>query len=293
MEAGSLLLQLLVNGLINGSHYALLGIGFGFIFAPTKITHFAYGPVYAIGAYATWAAATMLALPLALAIPLGIVVCALAGVASYLFLYRAFVERGSTPLVILIASLGLFIVLENLIGIVFGTDTKVVPDAPSNVILLGPIVFTSLQAAQVVCLGLVSAALYAFLAFTRYGKAVMAMTDNLEMARIVGIDTTRVSLVAFAIGSAISAVPAILILLKEGATPHMGFTAVFMGFVAMIIGGIGSLRGAVLGGLALGIIENAGMWKIPTEWQSVIAFVALFLVLVFKPTGLFGTKARR
>jgi branched-chain amino acid transport system permease protein len=287
-----LVLQLLVNGLINGSHYALLGIGFGFIFAPTKITHFAYGPIYAIAAYAAWAAAVPLALPLALAIPIGIAVCALAGVASYLFLYRSFERRGSAPLVILIASLGLFIVLENLIGIAFGTDTKVVPNVPSDVILLGPIVFTSLQAAQVVSLVLVGAALYAFLTFTRHGKAVMAMTDNLEMARIVGIETTRVSLVAFAIGSAISAVPAILILLKEGATPHMGFTAVFMGFVAMIVGGIGSMRGAVLGGLALGLIENAGMWKLPTEWQSVIAFVALFLVLVFKPTGLFGARSR-
>jgi branched-chain amino acid transport system permease protein len=288
-----LVLQLLVNGLINGSHYALLGIGFGFIFAPTKITHFAYGPIYAIAAYAVWTAATVLALPLALAIPIGIAVCALAGVASYLFLYRAFVERGSTPLVILIASLGLFIVIENLIGIVFGTDTKVIPNVEPNVILLGPVVFTSLQAAQVLSLAMVSSALYAFLTFTRYGKAVMAMTDNLEMARVVGIDTNRVSMVAFAIGSAISAVPAILILLKEGATPHMGFSAVFMGFVAMVVGGIGSLRGAVLGGLALGLIENAGMWKIPTEWQSVIAFVALFLVLVFKPTGLFGTRSRR
>jgi branched-chain amino acid transport system permease protein len=287
-----LVLQLLVNGLINGSHYALLGIGFGFIFAPTKITHFAYGPVYGIAAYAAWAAAVPLELPLALAIPIGIAVCALAGVASYLLLYRSFERRGSKPLVVLIASLGLFIVLENLIGIFFGTDTKVVPDVPSDVVLIGPIVFTSLQAAQVLCLALVSAALYAFLSLTRHGKAVMAMTDNLEMARIVGIDTTRVSLVAFAIGSAISAVPAILILLKEGATPHMGFTAVFMGFVAMIVGGIGSLRGAVLGGLALGLIENAGMWKLPTEWQSVIAFVALFLVLVFKPTGLFGTRTR-
>lgn len=288
-----LVFQLLVNGLINGSHYALLGIGFGFIFAPTKITHFAYGPIYAIAAYGAWAASTLLGLPLAFAIPAGIAACALAGVASYVFLYRSFERRASKPMVILIASLGLFIVLENLIGIFFGTDTKVVPNVPSDVILLGPIVFTSLQAAQVICLLLVSAALYAFLTLTRYGKAVMAMTDNLEMARIIGIDTTRVSLVAFALGSAISAIPAILILLKEGATPHMGFIAVFMGFVTMIVGGAGSMRGAVLGGLALGLVENAGMWKLPTEWQSVIAFVALFLVLVFKPTGLFGIKARR
>jgi branched-chain amino acid transport system permease protein len=118
------------------------------------------------------------------------------------------------------------------------------------------------------------------------------MTDNREMARIIGIDTVTVSTLAFALGSAVAAVPAVLILLKEGATPYMGFTAVFMGFVAVVVGGIGSLRGAVIGGLALGLVESLGTWQIPTEWQSTIAFVVLFLVLLFKPRGLFARGAR-
>src|SRR5258708_25972605 len=116
----------------------------------------------------------------------------------------------------------------------------------------------------------------------------MEVTDNAERARIIGVESVTVSTIAFALGSAVGAVPVVLIRLKEGATPYMGFTAVFMGFVAVVVGGIGSLRGAVVGGYALGIIENLGTWKIDTEWQSTIAFIVLFLVLLLKPRGLFG-----
>jgi branched-chain amino acid transport system permease protein len=286
-----LALQLVVNGLINGSHYALLGVGFGLIFATTRITHFAYGPLFTLAAYACWWAAARAGLPLAAAAAFGVAAAAAAGVLSYWLLYRPFERRGSPNLVILIASLGLFILLENLIGIVFGTDTKVI-DVPAPVFLLGDVVFTGLQAAQVVAFLVVGALLALFLRFSEYGKAVLAMTDNAEMARIIGIDTVRVSLLVFALGSAVAAVPAILILMKDGATPYMGFIAVFMGFVAVVVGGIGSLRGAVVGGFALGMVENIGMWKIPTEWQSTIAFVVLFLVLLLKPQGLFGRAVR-
>ncbi len=287
-----LIAQLLVNGVINGSHYALLGLGFGLIFGPTRITHFAFGPLYALAAYACWTAAAPLGLPLPVAIAVGILVGALSGVLTYRILYRPFERRQSPSLVVLIASLGLFIVLENAIGIAFGSDTKVVPNFNGDVILLGNVVFTSVQAWQVLALVIVGSLLALFLTRSDYGKAVMAMTDNPEMARIIGIDTVKVATLAFALGSAVAAVPATLILLKEGATPYMGFSAVFMGFVAVVVGGIGSLRGAVIGGYALGIVENLGTWQIPTEWQSTIAFVVLFLVLLFKPRGLFGRALR-
>lgn len=285
-----LLAQLLVNGIINGAHYALLGMSWGLIFGPTRIVHFAHGPIYAIGAYTAWAALSLLGLPLLVAAPLGIACAAAAGVLSYRLLYRPFVRRGSSPLVILIASLGLFIVLENVIGIVAGSDTKAADGISTGVFLLGPVVFTELQLAQVVALVLAGGLLAWFLTATSHGQAILAMNDNAEMARIIGINTDRVTDLVFAIGSALAAVAAILILLKEGATPHMGFNAVFMAFVAVIVGGIGSLRGAALGGMLLGIVENVGMWQIPTEWQSTIAFAVLFIVLLVRPTGLMGTR---
>ena len=274
---------------MNGSHYALLGLGFGLIFGTTRITHFAFGPVYALSAYGCWLA-TALSAPLWLAAAAGIATGALAGVLCYLVVYRPFERDESPALVILIASLGLFIVLENAIGVVFGTDTKVVPAPPSGVLLWGPLVVTGAQLAQVAALAVIALALGLYLTRTRFGKAVLAMSDNPEMARIVGIDTLRVSIAAFALGSAIAAVPACLILVKDGATAHMGFIAVFMAFVAVVVGGIGSLRGAVAGGLALGLVESAGMAKIPTEWQNSIAFVVLFVVLLARPRGLFGGR---
>src|SRR6266513_599565 len=100
----------------------------------------------------------------------------------------------------------------------------------------------------------------------------------------------RLSALVFALGSAIAAVPACLILVKDGGTAYMGFLAVFMGFVAVVVGGIGSLRGAVAGGYALGLVESLGLWKIPSEWQNTIAFVVLFMVLLFRPQGLFAGR---
>jgi branched-chain amino acid transport system permease protein len=285
-----LVAQLFVNGLVNGSHYALLGLAFGLIFGTTRITHFAFGPVYALSAYGCWLAGTHLSAPLPLALLAGIATGAITGALAYLIVYRPFERRGSSPLVILIASLGLFIVLENAIGVVFGTDTKVLPAPPAGVFLWGPLVVTGVQLLQILALTITALLLWLYVTRTRFGKAVLAMTDNPEMARVIGIDTLRVSLVAFALGSAIAALPACLILVKDGATAHMGFIAVFMAFVAVVVGGVGSLRGAVAGGFALGLVESMGMARIPTEWQNSIAFVVLFVVLLVRPTGIFGGR---
>ena len=284
-----LVAQLFANGLVNGSHYALLGLAFALIFGTTRIVHFAFGPVYALSAYGCWLAAERFSAPLPVAVLAGVATGALAGTLSYVAVYRPFERKGSPSLVVLIASLGLFIALENAIGVAFGTDTKVVP-APSGVLLWGPLVVTGTQLAQVVALAVLGTLVWLYVTRTRFGKALLAMTDSPEMARVVGIDTLRVSLVAFAGGSAIAAVPACLILVKDGATAHMGFIAVFMAFVAVVVGGVGSLRGAVVGGLALGLVESMGMARIPTEWQNSIAFVVLFVVLLVRPTGLFGGR---
>lgn len=286
-----LFLQLLVNGLVNGSHYALLGLGFGLIFATTRIVHFAFGPIFTFAAYIAWFVTDALGAPLPLAVTAAIVAAVTLGLASYLLLYRPLELNRAPPLVPLIASLGLYIVLENVVGIIFGTGVRAV-EFDSGVHFIGPVFFTSVHVWQIGAFVLITTALALFLRRTRYGKAVLAMTDDPEMARVIGIDTLRVSLLVFALGSAISAVPATLILLKDGASTHMGFAAVFMSFVAVIVGGVGSLRGAVAGGFLLGLVESLGLWKIPTEWQSSIAFVILFLMIMLRPEGLFGIARR-
>src|SRR2546429_266234 len=135
-----LVAQLFVNGLINGSHYALLGVGFGLIFATTRIVHFAYGPVFTVAAYAGWLAAT-LGVPLPLAALVAMVAAAALGVASYLVLYQPFERQQGSSHVVLIASLGLFIVLENLVGILCGTGSQVVAGLDYGIFLVGPVFF--------------------------------------------------------------------------------------------------------------------------------------------------------
>jgi branched-chain amino acid transport system permease protein len=284
--------QLLANGLGNGSYYALLGLGFGLIFTTTRIVHFAYGPVFAISAYAPWVGITLAGMPLVAGVLLAPIAAAIAGAAVYWLAYRPFEHSGMSSHSILILSLGLSIVLESLLTLGFGPNIHAVPNFAPPIFIIGPVFLTGLQIAEAVALLTVAGALLLFLRQTRYGKAILALGDNRDMARIVGIDTDRISLVVFAIGSAISAVAAVFTLLNEGATPTMGFYPVFVAFVVAVVGGLGSIPGAVVGGYLVGLVESLGLWKIPTEWQNSIAFVLLFLVLVVRPQGLFAGAQR-
>jgi branched-chain amino acid transport system permease protein len=282
-----LALQLLANGISNGSQYALLGIGFGLIFGTTGIIHFAYGPLFAASAYLIWWFAAAVGLPFPAAVAAGTVVAAVLGVGCYLALYKPLIDRGSTSFVVLVASLGLSIVTANVLALVFGTGVRTLPDFSYGIYFLGDVAITSVQISQIFVFIMIAAALAALLKYSSYGNAIRAVADNVDMARIVGIDTRKVSIVVFALGSMISAIPAAHILAKEGASPGLGFLAVFYAFIAVVVGGVGSIWGAAIGGLLLGLVESMGMWKLPTEWQSTVAFMVLFVVLLWRPTGLF------
>ena len=287
-----LFFQLLVNGLGNGSYYALLGLGFGLIFGTTRIVHFAYVPVFAVSAYAAWIAGAILGFSLVASVAMAPVVGAVAGGAVYWLAYRPFERRGMSSHSVLILSLALTIVFESLLTLQFGPAIHTMPDFAASVFPIGPVFVTGLQLAEPLALVAVAGAVLLFLRHTRYGKAILALADNRDMARIVGIDTERVSLVVFALGSAVSAVAGVFTLLNEGATPTMGFYPVFVAFVVAVIGGLGSIPGSIAGGYLVGLVESLGLWKIPTEWQNSIAFVLLFVVLLVRPQGLFAGQRR-
>ena len=284
--------QLLANGLGNGAHYALLGLGFGLIFTTTRIVHFAYGPVFAVSAFAVWLATAAVGLPLSIGVVFAPVTAAAAGGLVYWFAYRPFERRGMSSHSVLILSLGLSIVLESLLTLGFGPNIHTIPDFAPPIFILGPVFLTGLQIAEVIAALCVAGAALLFLRQTRYGQAILALSDDRDMARIVGIDTDRISLIVFAMGSAIASVAAVFTLLNEGATPSMGFNPVFVAFVVSVVGGLGSIPGSVLGGFLVGLVESLGLWKIPTEWQNSIAFVLLFVVLLVRPQGLFAGARR-
>lgn len=286
--------QLVLNGLIAGSVYALIALGFGLIYGTTRFFHFAHGAIYTCGAYFTYLFAAWLGLPLAVSIALAILCTSFLGVLIELGIYRPLRRHDATSLVLLLASLGIFIVLQNVISLVFGDDTKMLRGGlvQEGLEILGARI-TPIQLTIIA----VSAALFIvsslILKYTKIGKAVRAVANDPELAQVSGIESDRVILFTFAVGSGLAAVAAILISFDVDMNPTMGFNALLMGVVAVIIGGVGSLPGAALGGLLLGLAQHLGVWPIGSQWQDAIAFVILLIFLLFRPSGFFGRKVTK
>ncbi|MBI4634872.1 MAG: branched-chain amino acid ABC transporter permease [Candidatus Rokubacteria bacterium] len=283
--------QLATQGLISGSLYALLGVSWGLIFATTKTFHFAHALTLTAAAYAA-----VVAVDRGLPLPLGFVAAAVAGgglgVLTELGLYRPLRRVHATQLNIFLASLGFLIAGESLVLIGFGPDARPLAGFPLAGIAFGPVAFTTIEALWMVGSWLLIAALMVWLWGARYGRAIRAVASNRELAQCVGVDPDRIHLLVFAIGSVLVAMGGTLLALRETASPTMGVQPVLAAFIAVFLGGIGSIPGAVLGGVVLGLAENMGGLVLPGHWQGVIAFVVLFLALVFRPSGLVGVRAR-
>ena len=289
-----MLLQLIVNGIIAGSVYVLVALGFGLIYGTTRFFHFAHGAIYTAGAYFAYTFIALLGLPLFFSLFLAILFTSLLGVLTEISIYRPLRERGATSLVLLIASLGIFIVIQNVISLIFGDDTKTIRSGvvTEGINILGARITQIQILTIVVCLALFIITTLIVMR-TRIGKAIRAIGNDPELALISGIDTDRAILYTFAIGSALAAVAAVLVAFDVDMTPTMGMNALMMGVVAVIIGGVGSIPGAALGGLLLGLAQHLGVWQISSKWQDAIAFVILLSFLLFRPYGFFGRVVKK
>jgi branched-chain amino acid transport system permease protein len=287
-----LFIQLTINGLSLGSIYLLLGISWGLIFAVTRTFHFAHGATFVVAAYAAYLF-QQLGLPLILAAAGSVVAAGLFGMALEGILYRFLRKAFATHLVIFVAALGTLITVENLVAMGFGTDTKPLEGFPVKVIKIGQVGFNNLNVVMFITAAVVFAALMLYLHSTKTGKALRAVISNPEMAEVIGIDVRKYFLIAFGLGSVLVAPAAVLVTIERGATPDLGHWAILYSFMPVIIGGIGSLPGAALAGLIVGLAESIGIWKISSQWQVGMAFVVLVAVLLLKPTGLFGFRVYR
>jgi len=284
-----LVLQLLATGLVVGSLYALCAIGWGLIYGTTLHFHVAHGAVFALAAYYAYAGQTLLHLPLPVAVVLAIAAAALSGLLIDLLLYQQLERRGAFRTSIFIASLGLLILLENVLAIVFTPDPmRMDIGALNTAVIIGPVFLTYLHILTVALTIVAYGALMLFLKRSRWGQAIRAVSSAPEMARTVGIDLKRVHLLAYAIGSALAAPAGILVAMDVGAEPFRGTRFVLLASVGVIMGGIGSIPGAMLGGVFLGLLENLGIWKLPSEWQSAISFGVFLVFIVLRPRGFFG-----
>jgi branched-subunit amino acid ABC-type transport system permease component len=194
-------------------------------------------------------------------------------------------------MVLLLASLGLYFLLQNTISMLFGEDTKSIR---SGVVREGLPVFgariTPIQIVIIAVSILLVVLTAVWLKTTKIGKAMRAVANDSELAQVSGIDSDRVILWVFAVGSALAGVAGILVALDVDMTPTMGMNALMMGVVAMIVGGVGSIPGVAL---LLGFAQNFGVWKISSQWQDAIAFVILFVFLLVKPEGFLGRRVKK
>jgi branched-chain amino acid transport system permease protein len=194
-------------------------------------------------------------------------------------------------MVLFLASLGVYVLLQNSISLIFGDGTRVLrhSDAGSTVTIIGGSI-TSVQVIIILATIALWLATGAVLRFTRAGRVLRAVANDLELSRIVGINADWVVTATVMIGSSLAAVAGVLVALDSNATPVMGFKALLGGVVAVIVGGVGNIMGAVFGGLFVGLAQHLGVWKLSTQWQDTIVFLIMIVVLVFRPEG-FKRKA--
>lgn len=289
-------MQLLANGLIAGAIYVLIALGFSIIYKTVRFFHFAHGVVYVVGAYAAYGLLTIIPESWGigswlLAVPLGIAVSAALGVGIDQGIYRPLRQRKASNLILLLASFGVFIFIQNLIALIFGNQILTLRsgEVHEGWQVLGAVITPT----QVLIIG---ASLVIFLlcwwlvAKTRLGRSIRAVADDSVGASVCGINPERTIMWAFFIGSALAGIAGILISLETNLEPTMGFNAILKGIIASIIGGIGSIPGALVGGLFLGLVENLGIAFIPAGWKDAIAFAVLIIFLLLLPQGFFGRK---
>ena len=284
-----LLLQLFINGLVAGSLYALVASGFSLIYSTNHFLHFAHGVVVTVGAYALYSFFSLFGLPFFISVLLAIVSSGLLGWLMYAGLYRPLKKRGSSGTVLLVASIGLLILIENIVLLLFGGDVQVIKyGETASVDVVGGVMITKLQIVIIVVSLVMLVALFLFTRWSKLGRTLRAVADNRELSEISGIDIGRIESLSFVIGSAIAGLAAVLIALEQNIEPMMGAPLFTRGFTGAIIGGATSLPGAVLGSYLLGLIENYGIWWLPSGYKDAIVFVLLFVFLLFRPTGIFG-----
>ncbi|MBJ3778361.1 branched-chain amino acid ABC transporter permease [Acuticoccus mangrovi] len=282
--------QALANGLVSGTILAVPAIGFTAIFAIRLYPNFMIGAVATVGAYAGWAANTSLGLSLWPALVVAFLVAAAVGLATEKVAVRPLEPAG--PLTMAIASLAMAIVLENVIRFIYGNDLKGF-DTPLERdvvwwgIRVGPQQLRNLATALAIM-----ALLWAGLRFTRFGRAMRACADNPDLARLKGIEPVRIADVTVAVALGLCGIGGMLVGVDASVDPMTGTRLLLSVFAAAVLGGLGSIPGAVVGALSIGIVEELTVAFLSPAYRLAVGFLVILVVLTFRPRGLLGTATR-
>lgn len=285
--------QILMNGLISGGTYALAALGFALIFGALRVVNLAHGATCVLGGYAGFAATVSLGLPSWSGLPAAIGAGALLGAVLERVAFRPFRGSAHSALLAVVSGLACAMIVENLIAVGFGHEAKTLrpPDADRYTVLGAGITGTQVHI-LLACAALVGA-LGLFLNRTDVGRQMIAASDDPDAALSWGIHGDRINLITCMIGSALAGAAGYLIALDLGVDPYMGTDLLFAAFTASLLFGIGSLPGAVAGGLLLGALQNLVAAYLSTRYRTACTFLVLIAVLVWRPQGIFFRASRR
>lgn len=287
-----LLLQLLANGLVQGAILACLAAGFGFIYRTLRVFHVAIGAQFVFASYALYTAMVALDLPFYASVG-----CALAAAIIFAMfvetaVYRPFAAKGCSGGAAMVASLGVMIVVENVIAFIFGNEVKTIPRSIPATVAFCNIRLTTLQVWQFFVCSALFLSFGVISCFSRWIKACWAYGDDPRLARITGLPCGCVRMLASAVSAVLVAVPAFAVSLDTGMDPHGGMRWLLVASMAAFFGGREHYWTWGAGGFALAFAQSFALWMLPAQWSDPLAFGILITVLAFRPRGLFGAEKR-
>nr|WP_240940049.1 branched-chain amino acid ABC transporter permease [Planosporangium flavigriseum] len=301
---------MIVTGLTQGSIYALVALGYTLVYGVLKLINFAHSEVFMVGTFASWLTWNWLGLGVDTKVPpmvqvlgyvvIAMAVAAVAAGATALVIervaYRPLRKRNAPSLIFLITAIGASLVLMEAVGIIVDRQPRGMPRLvqPAAQFDFFDATVYNVQIVIVVSALAMMAALDFFIKRTKWGRGVRAVAQNPETASLMGVNRDRIIMLIFALGGILAGFAAVLYCLKVGSTTYdVGFNLGIAAFAAAVLGGIGNLRGALLGGLLLGVVENFGAGLFGNPWRQVVSFLVLVLVLLFRPNGILGESLGR
>ena len=288
------LLSNLINGISLGSVYAIIALGYTMVYGIAKMLNFAHGDVIMVGAYICFCAMSYLNLPPVVGVILAVVVCTLLGIVIERLAYKPL--RSAPSLAVLITAIGVSYFLQNAALLIWKSDPKVftsVVSLPSLELAGGQLTISAVTIVTVLACVIIMVALTMFTGKTKMGKAMRAVSEDKGAAQLMGINVNSTISMTFAIGSGLAAIAGVLLCSAYPTLmPTTGSMPGIKAFTAAVLGGIGSIPGAMLGGVLLGVIEIFAKAYISTQLSDAIVFAVLIVVLLIKPAGLLGKKVR-
>lgn len=282
----------LVNGISLGSVYAIIALGYTMVYGIAKMLNFAHGDVIMIGGFVVFTAVSGMGLPPILGVLISVAVCTVLGVVIERIAYKPL--RGASKLAVLITAIGVSYFLQNIALLIYGSNTKsftsVVSMEPLS-LADGAIIISGETIVTILACIVIMAVLTSFIKYSKAGRAMLAVSEDSGAAQLMGVNVNATIALTFAIGSALAAIAGVLLCSAYPAlTPYTGAMPGIKAFVAAVFGGIGSIPGAFIGGILLGVIEILGKAYISSQLADAIVFAVLIIVLLVKPTGLLGRQ---